>query len=128
MEVSGPLAPPLASGVAELEMLAYQRTLGSCVYIQSWRQQLAELSRSVGIIIRMYAEPGVPHHRRHFHAYYQNHVAIYGIDPIEQIGGDLPRRQQRLVEAWGELRQGEFLENWERLQSGCLPYRIAPLR
>jgi hypothetical protein len=40
----------------------------------------------------------------------------------------LPHRQQRLVEAWAELHQGELLENWERLQSGQLPYRIAPLR
>lgn len=76
----------------------------------------------------MYAEPGMPHHRPHFHAYYQNYVGVYSIDPVELIGGNLPRRQQRLVEAWAELHQGELLENWERLHSGELPYRIAPLR
>lgn len=88
---------------------------------------MPELSRFFGIIVRMYAEPGLPHHRPHFHVYYQNDVAIYGIDPIECIGGHLPRRQQRLVEAWAELHQTELLENWHRLSSGQMPYKIAPL-
>ncbi|MCZ6679359.1 MAG: DUF4160 domain-containing protein [Candidatus Poribacteria bacterium] len=50
------------------------------------------------------------------------------MDPIEILNGALPRRQQRLVEAWGELHQGQLLENWERLQDGQLSYKIAPLR
>ncbi|MCL0090111.1 DUF4160 domain-containing protein [Dehalococcoidia bacterium] len=72
---------------------------------------MPELSRFFGIIIRMYVEPGVPHHRPHFHAYYQNHAAVYGIDPIEMINGTLPRKQQRFAEAWAELHRGELLEN-----------------
>jgi hypothetical protein len=89
---------------------------------------LPELSRFFGIIIRMYVELDAPHHRPHFHAYYQNHMAVYSIDPVEMLSGTLPRRQQRLVEAWAELHQGELLENWERLQAGQIPYKIAPLR
>ena len=89
---------------------------------------MPEIARFFGIIIRMYAEPGVPHHRPHLHAYYQNMVAIYSIEPVEAIGGTLPLKEQRLVEAWAELHQGELMENWERLQSGQQPYRIAPLR
>jgi hypothetical protein len=89
---------------------------------------LPEIARFFGIIIRMFAEAGVPHHRPHFHAYYQNLIAIYAIDPIELISGDLPRRQRRLVEAWAELHQGELLDNWERLQAGQLPYKIVPLK
>ncbi|RMH38606.1 MAG: DUF4160 domain-containing protein [Gammaproteobacteria bacterium] len=76
----------------------------------------------------MYVEPGAPHHRPHFHTYYQNHAAVYGIEPVEKLSGMLPRRQQRLVEAWAELHQGELLENWERLQNGLPPYKVAPLR
>jgi len=87
-----------------------------------------EISRFLGIIIRMFAEPGAPHHRPHFHAHYQNHVAVFSVDRIELIGGDLPQRERRLVEAWAELHQEELLENWRRLQSGQLPYKIAPLR
>jgi len=87
-----------------------------------------EISRFFGIVIRMFAEPGAPHHRPHFHAYYQNHVAVFSIDSVEIIGGSLPSRERRLVEAWIELHQGELTENWERLQGGQLPYKIAPLR
>lgn len=76
----------------------------------------------------MYAEPGAPHNRPHFHAYYQDSVAIYGVDSIELIGGSLPRRQQRLVEAWAELHQDELVANWERLQSGRPPVKIEPMR
>ena len=89
---------------------------------------MPEIARFFGIIIRMYVEAGTPHHRPHFHAYYQNHVAIYSVDMIEMVNGGLPRRQQRLVEAWAELHQGELLGNWERLQSGQLPYKITPLK
>jgi len=42
-----------------------------------------ELSRFFGIIIRMFAEAGSPHHVAHFHAYYQDQVGIFGIDPVE---------------------------------------------
>ena len=89
---------------------------------------MPELSRFYGIIIRMFAEPGAPHHQPHFHAYYQNSTAVFAIDPLEIIGGSFPQRQLRLVEAWAELHQGELLEDWERLQTGQLPYRISPLR
>jgi Ser/Thr protein kinase RdoA (MazF antagonist) len=92
-----------------------------------WSAALPELARFFGIIIRMYVEPGVPHHVPHFHVYYQNHAAVYSIDPVERISGELPRRQQRLVEAWAELHQGELRESWERLQAGQAPHKIAPL-
>lgn len=89
---------------------------------------MPEISRFFGIIVRMYAEPNVQHHRPHFHVYYQNQEAVFSIDTIEVIGGDLSLKEKRLVEAWGELHQGELLEDWQRLQAGQLPYKIVPLR
>jgi hypothetical protein len=88
---------------------------------------MPELSRFYGIIIRMYMEAGGPHHTPHFHAYYGNEVAIYSLSPIELIAGSLPRRQQRLVEAWAELHQEELLNDWQLLQEGNPPIPIAPL-
>jgi len=38
----------------------------------------------------MFAEAEAPHHVAHFHAYYQENVAIYTIDPLELIGGGFP--------------------------------------
>ena len=89
---------------------------------------MPEIARFFGIIVRMFAEPGGPHHRPHLHAYYQDDVGIFALDPIELIGGDLPRRQRRLVEAWAEIHQAELLAAWGRLQAGHLPGKIEPLR
>ena len=96
--------------------------------IVCYAAKMPELSRFQGIIIRMYAEPGAPHHRPHFHAYYQEHVGVYAVDVIEIIAGSFPRRQHRLVEAWAELHQDELLANWSRLQGGDLPEPIDPLQ
>jgi hypothetical protein len=89
---------------------------------------MPEISRFFGIIIRMFVEAGGSHHLPHFHAYYQDHVAIYGIERIERLAGSLPTRQERLVLAWAELRQGELSANWEKLQGGHPPIRIEPLK
>jgi hypothetical protein len=89
---------------------------------------MPEIARFFGIIIRMYTEAGSSHSLPHFHAYYQDEVAIYSINPIELIGGSLSRRQQRLVEAWAELHQEELMKDWERLQTGHSPFKIDPLK
>jgi hypothetical protein len=88
---------------------------------------MPELSRFFGIVIRMFAEAGGPHHHPHFHAYYQNDVAVFSIDPVEAIDGRLPRRQTRLVQAWAELHQEELLADWARLLEGKRPEPIDPL-
>lgn len=89
---------------------------------------MPEISRFFGIIIRMYMEVGAPHHKPHFHAYYQEDEAIYEIENIELISGTLPKRQKRLVEAWAELHQKELLKDWNRLQNGKSPLPIDPLK
>lgn len=89
---------------------------------------MPELARFFGIIIRMFAEPTGPHHLPHFHAYYQDAVAIYCISPVELIAGTLPIRQRRLVEAWAELHQTELQNDWELLQRGQRPAPIDPLK
>jgi len=75
----------------------------------------------------MYSEVGEPHHLPHFHAYYQDDVWIFYLDPIALMAGRLHTRQQRLVEASAELHQAEPLEDWERLQNGRRPFAIKPL-
>ena len=89
---------------------------------------MPELARFYGIIIRMFSEPFAPHHKPHFHAYYQGQVAVFGISPVELLAGSLPPKQQRLVEAWAELHQGELAADWARLQEGRRPLPIEPLK
>jgi hypothetical protein len=76
----------------------------------------------------MFAEIGSPHHREHFHAYYQGHVGVFSIEPVELIAGSLPSRQRRLVEAWAELPQADLARDWALLQAGRSPDPIEPLR
>jgi len=93
-----------------------------------YNESVPEISRFFGIIVRMFAEAGSPHQVAHFHAYYQDEVGIFSIDPIELIAGSLPRRQRRFVEAWAELHQGELRVDWQRLQEGRKPAPIEPLK
>jgi hypothetical protein len=88
---------------------------------------MPELSRFYGIIIRMFAELGAPHHEAHFHAYYQEATGVFSLEPIELVAGDLPQRQRRLIEAWAELHQDELLADWRLLQAGQRPRPVAPL-
>ena len=76
----------------------------------------------------MFTEPSERHHLPHFHAYYQEHVAVFSISPAALIIGFLPQRQRRLVEAWTELHETELLADWELLDQGRKPAPIAPLQ
>jgi hypothetical protein len=49
------------------------------------------------------------------------------IDIIEVLAGALPRKQQRLVEAWAELHQQELLEAWQAMQAGQPSRKIDPI-
>ena len=89
---------------------------------------MPELSRFYGIIIRMFTEPSERHDTPHFHAYYQEHVAVFSISPVALVIGFLPQRQQRLDEAWAELHQAELLADWQILEQGRKPAPIAPLQ
>lgn len=88
---------------------------------------MPEIARFYGIIIRMFMEPLAPHNRPHFHAYYQEFVAVIGIDEVEILAGELPKKQLRLALAWGELHQRELLKDWNLLQNGEAPFKIDPL-
>ena len=67
---------------------------------------MPEISRFFGIIIRMFAEPRTQHHRPHFHAYYQDEVAVYAVDTVELIAGTLPRRQTTIRRSLGGVTPG----------------------
>jgi hypothetical protein len=88
---------------------------------------MAELSRFFGIIIRMFAEHGGKHHTPHFHAVYQEHEAVFTVDPVHMLSGFLPIKQQRMVEAWAEIHQDELIAAWQSLDSGKKPQSIKPL-
>ena len=84
-------------------------------------------SRFFDIVIRMFVEPGAPHHRPHFHSLYSGESAVFAIDVIKRIGGSLLSAQQRLAEAWAEIHGEELQRDWELSQLGQSPVRIESL-
>jgi hypothetical protein len=76
------------------------------------------IARFYGIVIRMYfREHGVPH----FHALYGEHVAVFAIETLEMIEGDLPQRAERLVREWAAQHQSELQNMWKSQKFTELP-------
>ena len=85
------------------------------------------ISMFFGIIIRMYYAPK-EHNPPHIHAYFQNNKSTFNIVDSEQIEGNLPAKQFKLVQAWIEIHKEELLADWELCQNGEKPYKIEPLK
>lgn len=85
---------------------------------------MPEISRFLGIVIRMYFRDHSP---PHFHASYGGADARVAITPPGVLDGRLPPRVLALVLEWAKLHQAELLANWRRLRTGEPPQRIAPL-
>ena len=89
---------------------------------------MPEISRFLGIVIQMYREKDAPHHRAHFRAIYAGESAVFGLEPVEFLSGQIPNRQRRFVEVWTELHETELLLDWKLLQEGERTNPIEPLR
>lgn len=89
---------------------------------------MPRVSEFYGIVVAIYYGDVGQHSRPHFHAQYAEHRAVYGIPDADLIAGSLPRRQQRLVQAWAALRESELEQAWARALNEEAPGRIEPLR
>ena len=78
----------------------------------------------MGIIIRMYLQD---HNPPHFHAFYNDSKALFSIDPLEMVEGNLPPRIHGVVIEWASMHKDELLDNWNKLQNEQKPKKIKPL-
>jgi hypothetical protein len=85
---------------------------------------MPEISRFIGIVIRMYFQD---HEPPPFHAAYGGAQARVRISPIGLLDGDIPPRPLALTMEWATLHAAELLENWSRLRLRQPPIKIAPL-
>lgn len=85
---------------------------------------MPEISRFLGIVIRMYF---LDHNPPHVHALYGGVVARIRVTPVGLLSGSLPPRVLALVVEWASLHQAELHENWRRVHDGEAPVRIPPL-
>ena len=67
------------------------------------------------------------HGPAHFHAYYGSDMAVFRIDTLEILSGDLPNRAQNLVREWGLVHRAELTENWRRISAHEPLTKIEPL-
>ena len=76
------------------------------------------IARFYGILIKMYfKEHGVPH----FHALYGEYNAVFKIDTLEMIEGDLPHRAQKRIREWAEKYKSDLMEIWKTQKFKKLP-------
>lgn len=84
---------------------------------------MPEISRFLGIVIRMYYRD---HDPPHFHAEYGENEIIVGIDD-GAIEGRFPRRALSAVLDWRQLHRDELSLNWDLARSEQPLNRIDPL-
>ena len=76
------------------------------------------VSMFYGIVIKMYfREHGVPH----LHALYGEYNAVFDIQTLEMIEGDLPVRATRMVKEWAGQYQTDLLYMWQTQEFKKLP-------
>lgn len=85
---------------------------------------MPEIARFFGIIIYMYHNDHVP---PHFHAEYGSHEAIFSINDLKLIKGNLPPRAVALVLEWAFMHRDELLEDWKLARKEKPLKKIKPL-
>ena len=88
------------------------------------KEEMPEVSRFFGIIIRMYFRD---HDPAHFHAEYGEYEALIEIETLSILRGGLPRRAMALVLEWAALHRQELRVDWERARGGTPLVSITPL-
>lgn len=63
-----------------------------------------------GITIKMYFNDHLP---PHFHAIYGEYNALFDLNTLEMLEGDLPNRARKLTVEWATQYQYELIEIWK---------------
>jgi hypothetical protein len=79
---------------------------------------MSEIARFYGIIIKLFFSDHPP---PHFHVVYGEYNALFDIETLDMIEGDLPNRAKKLVIEWATRYQTELLEMWTTKQFHKLP-------
>jgi hypothetical protein len=86
------------------------------------------LSRFYGLIISMYYLDKKQHNLPHIHVRYGDDEAVYSIPEGELLEGKLPKKRERLILAWIEMRKEDLMTNWALASKGETIFPIEPLR
>ena len=84
---------------------------------------MPEISRFLGIVIRMFHDDHGPPHFHAEYAEYSVKVEIW----TGALDGHFPPRARRHLLEWYHLHRAELLEDWKLVSSRQTPKPIAPL-
>ncbi|MFT5721936.1 MAG: hypothetical protein ACI9W6_002254 [Motiliproteus sp.] len=82
------------------------------------------ISEFFGIVIRIYYDD---HNPPHFHAYYGEYEAIFSIQTMDMMEGQLPKRAKALVAEWALEHRQELSNDWELAAQHQPLNKIEPL-
>lgn len=85
---------------------------------------MPELSSFYGIVIRMYYED---HNPPHLPAIYGEHEAVYRLDSLSVLRGQLPDRAHSLVLEWADDNRVAIESAWRSVQANDPPEAVPPL-
>ena len=88
---------------------------------------MPELSRFMGMIIKMIFLDNDKHHKPHVHVYYGDYEASIGIDG-ELLAGAIHMKQLKIVTAWLCIHEDELYAAWNNAVRGMHFDKIEPLR
>ncbi len=85
------------------------------------------ISMFYGLLVVMYFSDNKQHHTPHIHVTYGDEEAVYDIATGEVLGGSIPNKKHKLVQAWIELHGEELSADWQLAIRNEPLFRIAPL-
>ena len=84
------------------------------------------ISQFYGIIISMFYFESEKHHKPHLHARYNGIKATYDFDS-NRINGNMPLKQDKLIQAWIQIHKEELNSLWILMQEENKYFKIKPL-
>ena len=85
------------------------------------------ISQFYGIIIIMYYKENEKHKLPHIHAEYGEFEAAFDFNS-NQLNGNFPVKQKKMVEEWILIHQEELLTLWNLMKQGKGSFNISPLK
>lgn len=86
------------------------------------------ISMFYGILIMMYANDDAKHHLPHIHVEYAEHNAVFSIEDGTLLSGKIPKKTEKLVQAWLIIHQDEPMANWALATRGQELFKMEPLK
>jgi hypothetical protein len=85
---------------------------------------MPRISEFFGVMVCMYFNDHSP---SHFHAEYGKFEAVYSIETLDNLRGQLPRRAHGMVIEWALMHRDELRANWDLARQQVPLREIEPL-